>query len=238
MLAHRIEQNLEFNTENLIQKLGKSPMFSALSYDELRLFAEHGEFVELRKNRMLIRQGDHSNGLFIVLSGKVRVYLSGGDTFAGQSKEILLSIETEGSYIGEISLLDNQPRTASVKTVEDSCFLMISRETFQSIVERNPALSLSLIRGMTERFRSTIDSVKQFAFNSVYGRLVSVLVQFSTEDGDHRSIMGRLTHQNIADMIGSSRVMVSKIMKDLVIGGYITVEKDRMIINRKLPDQY
>ncbi len=229
---------MDYDQDKLIKQLGAVPVLSALTREELKLFIDRAEFVRFPKNTVIIEQGAHTTGLYIVISGKVRVYLTGDDDMFDRPKEVSLSIEGEGSYIGEISLLDLEPRTASVKTLEDSTFLLISREALTQVIHQNPEVALSLINGITKRFRSTIDSVKRLAFSTVYKRLVAVLMEMSEPDGDKRVIKERLTHQYLADMVGSSRVMVSRILKDLSVGGYVTTEKGQMVINRKLPDQY
>jgi len=229
---------MDYDQDKLIKQLGAVPVLSALTREELKLFIDRAEFVRFPKNTVIIEQGAHTTGLYIVISGKVRVYLTGDDDMFDRPKEVSLSIEGEGSYIGEISLLDLEPRTASVKTLEDSTFLLISREALTQVIHQNPEVALSLINGITKRFRSTIDSVKRLAFSTVYKRLVAVLMEMSEPDGDKRVIKERLTHQYLADMVGSSRVMVSRILKDLSVGGYVTTEKGQMVIHRKLPDQY
>jgi CRP/FNR family cyclic AMP-dependent transcriptional regulator len=229
---------MEYDEEQLIRQLGAVPVLSALSKDELKLFIDKAEFIEFPKDTLIIEQGDHSTGLYIVLSGKVRVFLTGDDEHSERPKEVSLSIEGAGSYIGEISLLDLEPRTASVKTLQDSSFLLISRDALTQVIHQNPEVALSLIKGITKRFRSTINSVKRLAFSTVYKRLVAVLNEMAEQDGDKRVIREKLTHQNIADLVGSSRVMVSRILKDLSFGGYISTEKGRIVLNRKLPDQY
>lgn len=229
---------MERDLEKLIKQLGAVPVFSTLSHDELKLFVDKAEFVEFPKNTLIITQGEQSTGLYVVLYGKVRVFLTGDDDTPDRPKEVALSVESEGSYIGEISLLDLEPRTASVKTLEDSGFLLISREVLTEVIRQNPDVALSLIQGITKRFRSTIDSVKSLAFSTVYKRLISVLMRLAEPEGDKHVIRERVTHQNLADLVGSSRVMVSRILKDLSVGEYITVEKGRIVINRKLPDQY
>lgn len=229
---------MEHDQEKLIRQLGSVPVLSALSRDELKLFIDKAEFVRFPRNTLIIEQGERTTGLYIVLSGKVRVFLTGDDDVFDRPKEVSLSIEGEGSYIGEISLLDLEPRTASVKTLEDSCFLLISREALTQVIHQNPEVALSLIKGITKRFRSTIDSVKRLAFSTVYKRLVAVMMEMAEPDGDKLVIRERLTHQNLADLVGSSRVMISRILKDLTTGEYISVAKGRIVINRKLPDQY
>ena len=229
---------MEYDLENLLRQLGAVPVLSALSREELKLFIDKAEFVRFPRNTLIIQQGERTTGLYIVLSGKVRVFLTGDGEMFDRPKEVSLSIEGEGSYIGEISLLDLEPRTASVKTLEDSHFLLISREALTQVIRQNPDVALSLIQGITKRFRSTIDSVKRFAFSTVYKRLVAVMLEMAEPVGDKLVIKERLTHQNLADLVGSSRVMVSRILKDLTTGEYISTEKGRIVINRKLPDQY
>ena len=107
---------MEHDQEKLIRQLGSVPVLCGLSRDELKLFIDKAEFVRFPRNTLIIEQGERTTGLYIVLSGKVRVFLTGDEGMLDRPKEVSLSIEGEGSYIGEISLLDLEPRTASVKT--------------------------------------------------------------------------------------------------------------------------
>ena len=231
---------MEHSREQLVSDLGKVPIMSTLSRDELGLFVDRAEVASFPAGTLLIEQGEKTSELYVVLSGRVRVFLVGTDHKTGHVREITLAVEGQGSFIGEISLLDLEPRTASVVTLEYSTFMMISRESLTRTIEQNSQVALSLMQGITRRFRSNIENIKDLAFNSSYRRLVSVLMSLSEPlgDDDIRIIEGRYTHQNLADLIGSSRVMVSRILKDLALGGCISTGQCRIVINRKLPDQY
>ncbi len=222
----------------LARKLGAVPVLSALRPEERELFIRKAEYVRFPRNTLVIEQGERTTALYVVLSGRVRIYLTGDDEMFDRPKEVSLSIEGEGSYFGEISLLDLEPRTASVKTLEETCCLVISRDALTATILQNPEVALSLIQGITKRFRSTIDNVKRLAFSSVYKRVVTLLMEMAVKDGRQWIIRQRPTHQELADMVGASRVMVSRILKGLTLGNYITVARGHIIIHRKLPEQF
>lgn len=206
------------------------PLFAGLSAAELELIASHSLTKTYPKNCILINEGDHSDALYVILSGKVKVYVSGDD-----GKEVTLNIQGMGEYFGELALIDDEPRSASVITLEPSLLAKIAKKDFQQCLMENPGIALQLLRTQSKRIRALTESVKNLALLDVYGRVVHTLTKMATKDGKKLVIEPKLTHQEIANMVGASREMVSRIMKDLSTGGYIQVEDKKIIIQTKLP---
>ncbi|MBS1214468.1 MAG: cyclic nucleotide-binding protein [Proteobacteria bacterium] len=183
------------------------------------------------KNAVIITEGDEAGPLFIILSGKVRVYLSNED-----GKVVTLSEQREGSYFGELSLLDDQPRSASIMTVEPTVCALIPKQAFHTWLREHPDdAALGLMRGLTRRIRVLTENVRGLALSDVYGRLARTLTDLAENDGEVLAIKDKLSHQELANMVGSSREMVSKLMKDLSSGGFISTEGRRIRILKKLP---
>ncbi len=183
------------------------------------------------KSAVIITEGDEAGPLFIILSGKVRVYLSNED-----GKMVTLSEQKEGSYFGELSILDDQPRSASVMTVEPCVCALIPRQAFHAWLKKHPdGAALALMRGLTKKIRVLTENVRGLALSDVYGRLVRTLNDLAEEDEDGLAIKDKVSHQDLANMVGSSREMVSKLMKDLSSGGYLSTEGRRIRLLRKLP---
>lgn len=183
------------------------------------------------KSAVIITEGDEAGPLFIILSGKVRVYLSNED-----GKMVTLSEQKEGSYFGELSLLDDQPRSASVMTVEPCVCALIPRQAFHAWLKQHPdGAALALMRGLTKKIRILTENVRGLALSDVYGRLVRTLNDLAEEDEEGLAIKDKVSHQDLANMVGSSREMVSKLMKDLSSGGYLSTEGRRIRLLRKLP---
>ena len=208
------------------------PLFAGLSPEVLAEIEQHGSIKTYRKNTIVINEGDETDSLYLILSGRVKVFLSSED-----GREAVLNHQGPGEYFGEMSLIDRQPRAASVMTVEPARLMIISRGDFMRCLASNPEIALNLIEPMTSRIRMLAQNVSNLALLDVYGRVARTLLQNASEE-DGVMMTGKLTQQEIADMVGASRAMVSRILKDLRTGGYIDVEKKRIIINQQLPSHW
>jgi CRP/FNR family cyclic AMP-dependent transcriptional regulator len=182
------------------------------------------------KNVVLITEGDRSDSFYVILSGKVKVFLSDE-----HGKEVQLNTQGPGEYFGELALIDQAPRSASVMTLEPSQLAVVSRENFQRCLAENPDIAVELISFLVNRVRSLTENVKNLALLDVYGRVARTLLNLSSEQDDQLVIEERLTHQEIANRVGASREMVSRIMKDLCTGGYIQIRDRKIFIQAKLP---
>ncbi len=209
--------------------LGDIPLFSGLSDEDLRTIEHHAVLKSYRRNTVLIEKGDETTSLYVIVSGKVKVFVA-DDT----GKEIVLNTQEEGEHFGELALLGDTRRTASVMTVDDSKFLVITKKAFLQCLSTHPNIALNLIRALVERVRALTDNVSNLALRDVYGRLTAALMENAKEE-EGKLMTDRLTQQEIASLVGSSREMVSRIFKDLKAGGYITVEGKRITIHKKLP---
>jgi CRP/FNR family cyclic AMP-dependent transcriptional regulator len=196
----------------------------------MRLVASYGVSRSYAKNTILVNEGDPSEMFYIILSGKVKVYLSDE-----KGKEVLLNMAGPGEYFGELAIIDDAPRSASVMTLEPCHMAVVSRAGFERCLAEHPGFAMGLIRTLVKRVRSLTDQVKGLALLDVYGRVAHTLLNLATEQQGKLVIDQRLTHQEIANMVGASREMVSRILKDLSTGGYIKIEDRKMVIPRQLP---
>jgi len=206
------------------------PFFSGLAEDDLEQIAEHATPESFRRGALIISDGDPADALYVVINGRVKVFLGSDD-----GKEVVLTILGPGESFGEIALLDEEPRSASVAAMEKTTVLVIRRDRFLELLRENSDLSWTMIRSLSHLVRRLTGSVQSLALNDVYRRIVEILEQRGVFEGEVRVINERLTHQLLADMVGASREMVSRIMSDLVKGGYLTVSRDQIRINRRLP---
>ena len=206
------------------------PLFSGLSSAALAEIEQHGTVKSFKKNALIINQDDETYSLYVILSGRVKVFISGEN-----GREAVLNHQSAGDYFGDLALIDKQPRVASVMTTEPSRFMVISRDDFMACLSRNPEIAINLIKPMTSRMRMLAKNVSNLALLDVYGRVARVLLEQAEEREDGEMITEKLTQQEIADMVGASRAMVSRILKDLKAGGYISVNKKQITIHQKLP---
>lgn len=180
------------------------------------------------KNTILFIEGDESTHLYVIKDGKVSVSVAGED-----GREVILNYIGAGEYFGELALLDGQPRSATVRTVTPCEVIAVSRSSFQELLKTNPEFVLQVTSELTSRIRQLTESVKDLALLDVYGRVSNVLEKLSDDNG--RIDNPKVTHQDIANMVGSSREMVSRIMKQLIIGEYIEQCSQYIEIKKPLP---
>lgn len=172
----------------------------------LGALAARGVVRSYRRGTVLIEEGTQGDSLYLVLSGRLRAY--GCDA---RGREITYSVYGVGDYVGEMSL-DGGPRAASVITEETSRCVLLTRESILAHIAAHPEFALELLSKVIRLARAATLSAKQMALHDVYGRLKALL-----ESGPQE----RLTHQAMAQRLGCSREMVSKLMKDLELGGYL-----------------
>jgi CRP/FNR family cyclic AMP-dependent transcriptional regulator len=200
-----------------------------LSEAEVNAIARRAVTRAFPKNTIVVSEGDRTDTLHIVVSGRVKIYVSDE-----KGKEIVLNFAGPGEYFGEL-VLDEGPRAASVMTLEPSRFLIVPKEDLREFVAHSPDFALHLIRKLIRRVRVLTHDIKSLALMDVYGRVARMLLDLAVERDGALVIEERPTQQEMANRVGASREMVNKILGDLASGGYIAVERDRITIARALP---
>ena len=202
--------------------------------DSLRRLARHGVLRRYPKGHRLIEEGEQSDTLFIILKGRVRVFGSGGSG-RDRDREITYGTYGVGEYVGELSL-DGSPRSASVQAIDPHECAVVTRQTLLRHIADHPEFALDLLAKVIRRARAAALSTKQLALNDVYGRLVLLLNELAVPQADGtRRITEPLTHQEMANRLGSSREMVSRLVKDLEGGGYTAAVNHGHRLFRQLP---
>lgn len=204
-------------------------LLAPLREEALRKIAATGVVRQFPKQTVLIHEGDLGDSLYIIVSGKVRVYAS-----SAAGREIVLGFRGPGEYVGEMSI-DGAPRSASVITAEPTTCAIITRAQFQGFVAAHPEVAQHLIETLIRRVRVATEDVKSLALSDVYGRFVRLLNALATMQEGKFGVHEKLTQQDIADRVGASRDMIGKLMKDLVAGGYLRIEDRTITFLKKLP---
>jgi CRP/FNR family transcriptional regulator, cyclic AMP receptor protein len=215
-----------------LRLLQQVELFHGLSEAELASIAAGAKLRSYPKNAVIITQGEESNTLYLVVEGKLKVYMSDDE-----GKEVILDFLREGDYFGELALLDAAPRMASVMALEPAHLGIVPGPHFLGCLRANPQIGINLMATLARRARSLANSVSSLALLDVYGRIAQLLLRESHET-DGRRLTERLTHQEIANRVGASREMVGKVLKDLKIGGYIDVEDRCIVIKERLPARW
>jgi len=212
-----------------IDSFKKIILFAGLPDKDLEILANHAVAKTYKKNTIIINQGDETRSLHVILEGDVKVYIDDD-----QGKEVTLSTMGVGDSFGELALLSDSPRAASVVTTSPSKIALISKQDFMTCLSSNPSISSRVIEILIDQIQTLTEEVSSLALLDVYGRIARIINNNAQEENGKLVTMP-LTHQEIANMVGSSREMVSKILKDLRIGGYISTTGKAITIEKALP---
>ena len=216
----------------MLENLKNISPYDALTDVEIDSLLSHATVRKYKKNTLIIHQGDETNSLYIVREGQMKVYVEDD-----QGREHTVRILDEGDSFGELALVGDFPRSANVVTLTDASAFVISKASFMECLRNNPDISFGLIQSLAHMVRDTTSELTHLALSDVYGRLVHVLEKYAQKQDD-KSYLPKFTHREIASMIGSSREMVSKILKDLEKGDYISVTDNQYVINKSLPARW
>lgn len=215
-----------------VEVLKKVPLFASLPEQELVPFAELVRERSYPKGSVILFEDDQGDSLYLLAAGQVKVVLIGED-----GREIILSVLREGSFFGEMALLDDQPRSAHVIAMEDASLLVLRREDFQAQLKHSPGVAVALLRELAGRLRRADEKIGSLVLLDVNGRVADLLLRMADEEGGIR-ITRKVTHHVIAQMIGSSRETVSRTMRDFVEKGWIQVgRKEIQLLDRPALEQ-
>jgi len=207
------------------------PFFTQLTDRELDVVRAVATEKHYPKSAVVLTEGEMGDSLYMIQTGKVKVFI--GDE---EGREIILKILGPGDFFGEMSMIDKQPRSASVTTLEPSVFLVLSHAAFEKCVEQAPKIGNMVMQVLAQRVREADRKIGTLALMDVYGRVASTLLELSVYNNGKLVVGEKLSQQDLANMVGASREMVNRILKDLTDRGFISIEsKSITIINRELP---
>ena len=213
-------------SKEIHESLRAIPLFAEVSDVDLEAVASL--LIERRfpKHKTIVEEGMPGDYMYIVCDGRVKVTKLSGD-----GREKILEMLGSGSFFGELSLLDGAPRSASVKALTETRMLALSRGDFLNLLHRSPDLSMAVIQELTTRLRQMDDQASSLSFQRVKERTQGLLVRLASDPGSEgRRATPALTHQQIADMIGTSRETVTRVIKGLKLDGWLSQEGKRYLI--------
>ena len=208
------------------------PLFEGVPAAELHALVERTVTRSYPKQAIIVHEGDESDSLYLILAGRVKVYLADE-----HGKELILAIKGPGQYFGEM-VLDEQPRSASVMTLEPAQFAILSRGDFRMFLLTHAGVALQLIQNLIRMARGLNQNVRNLAMLDVYGRVARILLELAVERDGKLQIPDRLTQKDIAARVGASREMINRILRDLTAGGYVSLEDGRITINKAPPARW
>jgi CRP/FNR family cyclic AMP-dependent transcriptional regulator len=216
-----------------VAMLRSVPLFASLAEEPLRMLTTVVTRRSVTRGTIIMAAGDPTDSLYIVLSGRLKVMMSDAD-----GKEVILSILGPGEFFGEMGLIDDAPRSASVVAIEPCELLAINRRDFKKCLAENFEMAMAVMRGLVRRLREADRKIGSLALLDVYGRVARLLLDMAETVDGQKMVTKRLPKQDIAKMIGASREMVSRVMKDLQLGGYIEMRGSTIVLRDTilLPD--
>ncbi len=213
----------------VIETFKNNSLFEGLDQKDLEHIATQVVTREYPKNTVVVTQGDETDSLYVIISGKVDVFLQNE-----KGKEIIINSLGECDSFGELAPLGGIPRQASIITTEKSIMAVISRQVFMDTLLTKPTISMRIIDRLISLIQDLTEEVSSLALEDVYNRVVRILYKHAEKVGD-KLVTEKLTQQDIALRVGATREMVHRILKELKTGGYISIEGKQITIEKKLP---
>ena len=213
----------------LTETLKSTALFCGLDPADIEMVAAQTVTRQFPKNTVIVNQGDDTDSFYVIVKGKVDVFLHND-----KGKEIIINTLSVSESFGELAPLGGIPRQASIITTEDSTFGIISRQVFMDALLVKPSIGMRIIDLLISRIQDLTEEVSSLALEDVYNRVVRVLYKHAAEVGE-KLVTEKLTQQDIASRVGATREMVHRILKELKTGGYISIEGKHITIEKKLP---
>jgi CRP-like cAMP-binding protein len=208
------------------QVLATVPLFAALDEEQLQFVAKHMQRRSYKERDVIVRRDAPGDALYILLSGKVKV------SFIEDEDETIIAMLQAGEFFGELSLLDDAPRSADVVAIETTEAMVLSAEDFKTCLREVPGIAISLLKEMATRLRRSTGWIRSLSSQDVYGRIAQQLLMLSETHGAPAEVEGkrgqriglRLTQNDLAGIVGASRESVNKAMGYFKGKGYISVD--------------
>jgi len=201
------------------------PLFSGLDERELERLSKVAIRRRAARGEQVVRAGEDAETLIVLLTGRAKV-----TNFDEEGREIILAWLSPGEFFGEMGLIDGSPRSANVVAVEPCELLILGKHEFERCMQDNFQVAKKLMQILVRRLREADRNIESLALLDVYGRVARLLLDMSEDASGKRVVRQKISKQDMARMIGASREMVSKVMRDLEIGGYITCADDVITI--------
>jgi CRP/FNR family cyclic AMP-dependent transcriptional regulator len=205
------------------------PLFSELSDQELREIQRVAVRQTFKKDNMILIEEEVGSTMFIILDGRVKI-----SRLSDEGREVILSILSEGDFFGEMSILDGQTRSANVVTLSDSEILIIRREDFLQMLHDYPQIAINLLKELAHRLRRSDSQIKSLSLQNATGKVASTLLRIADDSGKIRKGQVEIAklppQQDLANMAGTSRETISRVIKSLCKSGYLRKEGSRLII--------
>jgi CRP/FNR family transcriptional regulator, cyclic AMP receptor protein len=205
-----------------LELIRRVPLFSMLTASQAEGVADAVVKRRFKRGELIVEQGKKTNALFIILTGRARVVTSDS-----RGREVILATLNPGDHLGEMSLIDNEPHSATVRAEITTDTLVLGRVEFARCLPENTSMAYAVMKGLVQRLRSADRKIESLALMDVYGRVARALLEFATTEVNGQMVIKeRISRQDVAKMVGASREMVSRVMKDLEERGFFETLPD------------
>ena len=204
-------------------------VFQNLDPEELELLCKNSYAKFYEKGEVIFFENDSVKKLYLLVNGKVKLSM-----LSAEGKEKVLTILQEGDIFGELSLFDEDPHPLTAEVVDDARLLIIPWNEMEKMIQNRPSLAIKIIEALSKKTRLLTSQVRELVFQDAAGRLASLLSRLAEDFGreiEEGTVIDLvLTHQEIANLIGSSRVTVTKLINRFIDDGLLTIKKRKIII--------
>jgi CRP/FNR family transcriptional regulator, cyclic AMP receptor protein len=209
-----------------LELIRRVPLFSMLTASQAASVADAVVKRRFKRGEAIVEQGKKSNALSIILTGRARVV-----TTDARGREVILATMHPGDYFGEMSLIDDEPHSATVSAEIQTDILVLGRQQFASCLPENSSMTYAVLKGLVQRLRQADRKIESLALMDVYGRVARALLESAAEDSAGNTVIrDKVSRQDLAKMVGASREMVSRVMKDLEERGFIETRDDGSLL--------
>jgi CRP/FNR family cyclic AMP-dependent transcriptional regulator len=205
------------------------PIFASMPMARMEALGRLATLRHVPRGDVVLREGENTSAIYFILNGALKVLVS--DT---EGREVIITILGSGEMFGEMGAIDDNPRSATVIATQASDLVVVSKSDFQHVMLNNFEISLFIMRGLAKRLRIADRKIESLALMDVYGRVARLLLDLAEEKDGQRIIHSRITKQDIAKMIGASREMVSRVMKDLQQQGLMEETDNGIVLHDNL----
>ncbi len=202
------------------------PLFTMITSDQSILLSEAVTKRRYKRGEAMVEQGAHANALVLILAGRARVVMTDR-----QLREVILATLRPGDYLGEMSLIDSEPHSASVVAEIQTDALVLGRSEFERCLNDHAPMAQAVMRGLVLRLRQANEKISSLALLNVYERVAKVLMGYAIPSGDKKLVIrDKMSRQDIAKMVGASREMVSRVMRDFEEQGFIEISEGGLMM--------
>jgi len=212
-----------------IHELKLIPLFSELTEAELADIAAIAMEQTFKKDTMILIEEEVGSTMFIILNGRVKI-----SRISDDGREVILSILVDGDFFGEMAILDGQTRSANAVTLEETQMMVIRRDNFLQILHKYPQVAINLLKELAHRLRRSDAQIKSLSLQNALGRVASTLLRIADDSGIIKLGRVEISHlppqQDLANMAGTSRETISRVIKSLNQLGYVEKQGSKLII--------